>query len=182
MSYVASQTPFATVVPEQLVWADKGTFWTVIKQRGFRWNVTNFRHIWMDVWLFFTYVPRKSTLFRTIMGTLVFRLFLISELLSVYLTLSMPVALYFLLKFYWKWWLIVHASLYGSSVLQGFLTNYFIMRKRPDLRVEWYIFFIMPLYRYLLRWVRVIGVLATILVYIPLYPHPARVDQRPKVK
>jgi len=182
MDYVASQTPFQTIVPEQYVWAKKGTFWTVFKQRAFRWNVTNFRHLWMDIWLFFTYIPRRSTVTRTILGALIFRLFLILELASLYVTINMPIAWVFLLHYRWRWWLIIHAALFVSSILQGLFSNYVIMRKRPDLRVEWWILFITPVYRFTLRWFRLLGVIASALVYIPLYPHPQKVDERPEVR
>jgi len=181
MSYIASATPFQTVVPEQYIWAEGGTFWTVFKQRTFRWNVTNFRHIWMDVWLFFTYHPKRTTLWKTIWSFLAFRLFLTLELMSLYVTFLMPFTLVFLWGLKWRWWLIIHGALYASSVLQGFYSNYVNLRHRLDLRVEWYLFFLVPLYRFSLRCFRLLGILVSALVYIPLYPHPQRIDKRTQV-
>jgi hypothetical protein len=132
--------------------------------------------------LFLTYVPRKSTFLRTLGATIIFRVFLLLELSSMYITINMPVSLIFLLHYRWRWWLIIHAALYGSAVLQGLFSNYVIMRKRPDLRVEWYILIIAPLYRFILRWFRLVAIVVSALVYVPLYPLPSKVDERIEVQ
>ena len=148
----------------------------LFKQRALRWYRSGTVKLLNDAFSIFTMDAsnRNNSIFRRVVQNIHYRFFMILNLTILFwITMSIPTVIYFVSNLQFNLYTIsrffmIQVILYITTITY-LLFNKFIFRKRPDLVMDLGTIFIFPFYLTYSVILRTIGLISTLLFYIPFH-------------